>query len=94
MFSSTRLPTIISVSEVTVASFVSTVPMYWPLRSTATRSDSSSTSLSLCVMMMIALPVRAHVAQHAEQLLRLLRGQHGRRLVQNQDVRPAVKHLQ
>ena len=53
---STLRPTIMSVSDFSVASAVSTEPIYSPLRSTATRSDSSSTSLSLCVMMMIALP--------------------------------------
>ena len=30
----------------------------------------------------------AHVAQHGEELVRLLRGQHGGRLVKNEDVRP------
>ena len=35
----------------------------------------------------------AHVAQHGEELVRLLRGQHGGRLVKNEDVRPAVERL-
>ena len=39
------------------------------------------------------LAVVAHVAQHGKELIRLLGGQHRRRLVQNQDVRPAVEHL-
>ena len=35
----------------------------------------------------------AHIAQHGEKLVRLLRGEHGGGLVQNEDVRPAVEHL-
>ena len=34
-----------------------------------------------------------HIAQHGEELLRLLRGQHGGRLVQNQNIRAPVEHL-
>ena len=93
MFSSTRLPTIISVRLMTVASFVSTVPMYLPLRSTATRSESSSTSFSLWVMITIALPSCAHIAQHFEQAVGFLRGQNRGRLVQNQDLCAAIEHL-
>ena len=39
------------------------------------------------------LSVVTHIAQHREQLLGLLGGQHGGGLVQDQDVRPAVKDL-
>ena len=39
------------------------------------------------------LAVVAHVAQHREELVRLLRGEHGGRLVEDQDVRAAVEHL-
>ena len=39
------------------------------------------------------LAVGAHVAQHLEELVRLLRGQNSGRLVQNQDVGPAVENL-
>ena len=39
------------------------------------------------------LAVVAHTAQHGKQLLRLLRRQHGGRLVQDQDIRTAVEHL-
>ena len=35
----------------------------------------------------------AHVAQHGKELLRLLQRQHGGRLVEDQDVRAAVEHL-
>ena len=49
-------PTIISVRDSTVAPFVSTVSMYFPFRSTATRSESSNTSFNLCVMMMMDFP--------------------------------------
>ena len=38
-----------------------------------------------------ALAVLAHVAQHVKELFRLLRSEHRGRLVQDEDVRPAVK---
>ena len=56
MFSETARPTIMSVSDCCEAVAVSVSPMYSPLRRTATRSETASTSCSLCVMMMIALP--------------------------------------
>ena len=56
MPSFTFSPTIISVSRVTSAFAVSTAPIYCPFRSTATRSESASTSVSLCVMIRIDLP--------------------------------------
>ncbi len=37
--------------------------------------------------------VRLHVAHDGEEPVRLLRGEHRGRLVQNQDIRPAVEHL-
>ena len=45
-----------SVNSRAVVSFVFTVPMQWPLRKMVTRSEISSTSLSLWVMMMMAQP--------------------------------------
>ena len=75
------------------SSLVSTVPIYWPLRSTATRSEMAMTSLSLWVMMMIALPSARMLPQHVEELLRLLGGQHGGGLVQDQDIRAPVEDL-
>ena len=56
MLRSTFFPTIISVSCFSLVSLVSTVAICSPLRSTATLSLISITSLSLCVMMMIDLP--------------------------------------
>ena len=49
-------PTIISVSVLTVAWRVGIVPTYFPLRSTVTLSERSSTSCNLWVIMIIALP--------------------------------------
>ena len=37
--------------------------------------------------------VALHVAHNGKQLVCLLRGEHGSRLVQNQNVRAAVEHL-
>ena len=56
MFSSTFRPTMYSVSCCSSVEGVSTVVMYSPLRRMATRSEISSTSLSLWVMMMMAWP--------------------------------------
>ena len=39
------------------------------------------------------LAVGLHVPQDGEELLRLLRGQHGGGLVQNEDIRPTVQDL-
>ena len=39
------------------------------------------------------LAVVAHVAQNRKQLIGLLRGQNGGRLIENEDIRTAVKHL-
>ena len=40
-----------------------------------------------------ALPVLAHIAEHSEKFLRLLRSEHRGRLVKNKNVCPAVKHF-
>ena len=56
MLSSTLLPTIISVSEETVASEVFTVATYSPLRRMATLSEMARTSCSLWVIMIMVLP--------------------------------------
>ena len=56
ILSSTFAPTIISVNELSVASFVSTVPIYSPFLKTATLSEISRTSLSLCVIMIMDFP--------------------------------------
>ena len=67
MFRLTFLPTIISVRDSSVASAVCTVPMYWPLRSTETRSDSASTSWSLWVMMMMEWPASRMLRRTAKR---------------------------
>ena len=56
MFSVTLRPTIMSVRAWGLVWLVRTVPMYLPLRSTATLSDRAITSWSLWVMMTMALP--------------------------------------
>ena len=56
IFRLTFSPTIISVSELSVASHVFTVPIYLPLRKTETLSESASTSCNLCVMIIIERP--------------------------------------
>ena len=58
------------------------------------RSAISSTSFSLWVMKMIDLPALGQAADDLEQLLRLLRRQHGGRLVEDEDVRLAVERLE
>lgn len=88
MFRLTARPTIISVSFWGSVSAVWTVPMYLPLRRTATRSERAMTSWSLWVMITMGLAVGAHVAQDGEELFRLLGGKDGGGLIQNQDVRP------
>ena len=44
-------------------------------------------------MMMTALAVGLHVAQHGEELVGLLGGEHGGGLVQNEHIRAPVEHL-
>ena len=57
-------------------------------------SATSRTSLSLWVMKMTVVPVAASAADDAEQLLGLGRGEHGRRLVEDEDVALAVERLE
>ncbi len=56
MLRETLCPTIMSVISWALVSFVAIWPMYCPLRRTATRSERSSTSCILWVMMIMALP--------------------------------------
>ena len=56
MLSVTWRPTIMLVISCAFVSRVTRSPTNLPCRSTTTRSDSSSTSLSLCVMSTMALP--------------------------------------
>ena len=65
-----------------------------PRRSTVIRSAISSTSFSLCVMKTIDLPSACRLRDDREQLGRLLRRQHRRRLVEDQDLGAAVERLQ
>ena len=68
MFRLTFLPTIISVRDSSVASAVYTVPIYWPLRSTDTRSDSARTSWSLWVIIMMEWPASRMLRSTANSL--------------------------
>ena len=56
IFKLTFSPTIISVNDSTVASFVLTVPTYSPFLKTETRSDNSNTSFNLWVIIIIDFP--------------------------------------
>ena len=58
------------------------------------RSATSVTSFSLWLMKMIDLPCVGEAADDLEQLARLLRRQHRRRLVEHEDVGVAVERLQ
>ena len=92
--SSTSRPTMSSARLRSVAPATGTVATFLPRRSTVTRSATASTSSSLWVMTMMAVPAASQLAQHAEQLLRLLRRQHRGRLVEDQHLRVAVERLQ
>ena len=63
-------------------------------RSTVIRSAISSTSFSLWLMKMIERAARPSAAMIANSSLRLLRRQHGGRLVEDQDLGAAVERLQ
>ena len=58
------------------------------------RSAMSSTSWSLWLMKMIDMPSRDEGLEDAEELDCLLRREHGRRLVEDEDVRAAVERLE
>ena len=90
----TSRPTIIRASSSSVAPSRGTVSTFFPRRRTVIRSAISSTSLSLWLMKMIDMPSLRQRAQDLEQLRRLLRREHGGRLVEDQDVRLAVERLQ
>ena len=65
-----------------------------PRRSTVIRSATSSTSLSLWLMKTIAVPSALRRWITAHQLAHLLRGEHGGRLVEDEDAGAAVQRLQ
>ena len=77
-----------------VAEVGSLVPTTRPCRSTVMRSATSSTSRSLWVMNTIDLPCVDQAAHDREELVDLARRQHGRRLVEDQDVGFAEQRLQ
>ena len=56
------------VMSAAVVSFVSMSPTNWPRRRTATLSESSSTSWSLCVMMTTLLPSSRMLRRTAKSL--------------------------
>ena len=78
-------PTISAASSRSSISAVTRVPTTTPRRSTVTRSAISRTSFSLWLMKMIDMPSAAQAPQRGEQLVHLLRREHGRRLVEDQD---------
>ena len=68
--------------------------MIRPWRITEMRSETASTSRSLWVMKMMERPLRGKRAHGGEELARLLRRQHGGRLVEDQDLGVAIERLQ
>ena len=72
-------------SRVSLAA-AATTPVTRPSRSTVIVCEISSTSSSLWLMKIVVLPSAREVADDAEQALRLLGRQHGRGLVEDQDV--------
>ena len=71
-----------------------TVSISFPRRRTVMRSAISSTSLSLCVMKMTDMPSFVSERRIPNSSRRLLRREHRRRLVEDQDVGAAVERLQ
>jgi hypothetical protein len=65
-----------------------------PLRSTATRFETRSTSPSLWLMKTIESPCPDHLSERIEQGLAFLRREHGGGLVEDQDAGAAVERLQ
>ena len=92
--SSTSRPTIARASPASVAPSRGTVSISLPRRSTEIRSAISSTSFSLWLMKITDVPCPVRLADDLEQLVRLLRGQHGGRLVEDQHLGAAVERLQ
>ena len=73
---------------------VGACPATRPRRRTTMLSATSRTSLSLWVMKMTVVPVAVSDRMIVEQLLGLVRRQHGARLVEDEDVAVAVERLQ
>ena len=91
---STSRPTMRFASPASSTSEVTTVPTERPRRSTVTRSEISSSSLSLCEMKTIEVPCSRSPLQHLEELTGLLRGEDRGRLVEDEDPRAAVESPQ
>ena len=92
--SSTGRPTISSASSRSDVPAAATVATAFPRRRTVIRSATSSTSPSLWVMKMMDVPCSLSEPMTLEELVRLLRGQDCRGLVQDQEPRLAVERLQ
>ena len=92
--SRTSRPTIRRARLSSVAPSAGSVSISFPRRRTVIRSATSSTSFSLCVMKITDLPRSVSDADDLEELLRLLRREHRRRLVEDEDVRLAVERLE
>ena len=92
--SSTSRPTISAASSRRVTSAVRTVATERPPRRTVTRSATAVTSWSLWEMKIDRAVLRRHRPERREEPLRLLRRQHRRRLVEDQDPRLAVERLE
>ena len=88
------LPTISSASWRAVTSFGATVATVVPRRMTVISSATSSTSSSLCEMKMTVRPSAFELAQVVEELVDLLRHEHGGGLVEDEDLGAAVEHLE
>ena len=90
----TSRPTIISAMFRRSASAVAISPTFLPPRSTAMRCETASTSPSLWEMKITARPLAASERTVREQAIRLGRGQHRGRLVEDQDAGVAVERLE
>ena len=88
------LPTIISASWREVTVFGSTVPTVVPRRITVTVSAIARHLVELVGDEEERVAVVAHRAQGVEQLVDLLRHEHRGRLVEDDDPRAAVEHLE
>ena len=92
--SSTSRPTIRRARLSSVAPAAGSVSIFLPRRSTVIRSAISSHLVQLVADEDDRLPLLGQAPHDREELLRLLRGQHRRRLVEHEDVRAAVERLQ
>ena len=92
--SSTSRPTMSRASSAALVSFVFTRPTTLPSRITVTASEIASTSDSLCVMITIVFPWSRMRPEDGEELVHLLRREHGGRLVEDEQLRVAVQRFQ